>query len=231
MRIAGIVGGIGPESTVEYYRLAIALCRERAPGGSAPPILINSIDLDRMLGMIGENRLLEVTNYLLGEIERLARAGADFGALAANTPHVVFGALEERTPIPLVSLVDAACRAVVAQRLRRVGLFGTRFTMQAAFYPEALARSGIAAVLPSPEEQDFIHGIYIGELVKGVFRPETRARLHAIAGRLRDDEGADGVILAGTELPLILRDEAEAGLPLIDTTRAHVLEIVANICS
>jgi aspartate racemase len=103
--------------------------------------------------------------------------------------------------------------------------------MQASFYPEGLARSGIALVLPTSDEQDYIHEKYMGELVKGVFRSETRERLLAVVERLRSKDGIDGVILGGTELPLILRDEKEAGLPVLDTTRIHVGEIVANICS
>jgi len=231
MKTAGIIGGIGPESTIEYYRLAVALYRERTGDGSYPPLLINSIDLTRMLGLIGEDRLPQVTDYLLGEVEKLARAGADFGALAANTPHVVFEPLQQRSPIPLISIVESTCRTAGARGLRRVGLLGTRFTMQASFYPEGLARSGIALVLPTSDEQDYIHEKYMGELVKGVFRSETRERLLAVVERLRSKDGIDGVILGGTELPLILRDEKEAGLPVLDTTRIHVGEIVATICS
>ena len=231
MKTAGIIGGIGPESTIEYYRLAVALYRERTGDGSYPPLLINSIDLSKMLGLIGESRLPELTDYLLGEVEKLARAGADFGALAANTPHVVFEPLQQRSTIPLISIVESTCRAAGARGLRRVGLLGTRFTMQASFYPESLARSGIALALPTSEEQDYIHEKYMGELLKGVFRSETRERLLAVVERLRTKDGIDGVILGGTELPLILSDEKQAGLPLLDTTRIHVGEIVATMCS
>ena len=231
MKTAGIIGGIGPESTIEYYRLAVAQYRDRTGDGSYPPLLINSIDLSKMLGLIGESRLPELTDYLLGEVEKLARAGADFGALAANTPHVVFEPLQQRSTIPLISIVESTCRAAVARGLRRVGLLGTRFTMQASFYSEGLARSEIALVLPTSEEQDYVHEKYMGELVKGVFRSETRERLLAVVERLRTKDDVDGVILGGTELPLILRDEKEAGLPLLDTTRIHVGEIVATMCS
>lgn len=232
MKTAGIIGGIAPESTVEYYRLAVRLYRERTRDDSYPPILINSIDLTKMLGLIGMGQLPEVTDYLLGEIDRLARAGADFAALASNTPHIVFGALRDRSSIPLLSIVDATCQAAAARSLRRVGLFGTRFTMQASFYSEGLGREGIDVVVPSLEEQDFIHEKYMGELVKGVFRPETRERLLAIVERLRARAGIDGLILGGTELPLLLREEERrAGIPLLDTTRIHVEEIVATVCT
>ena len=201
MKTVGLIGGIGPESTIEYYRLTIARYRERMGDGSYPPILINSIDLTRMLDLVGANRLPELTDYLLGEIEKLARAGASIGALAANTPHIVFEPLRQRSPIPLISIVEATCQAAEARGIRRAGLFGTRFTMQAPFYPRGLARAGIACAIPSPAEQDYIHEKYMVELVNGVFRPETRDRLVAIIHRLRREEGIDSVILGDGASP------------------------------
>jgi aspartate racemase len=230
MKVAGIVGGIGPESTIEYYRGIVKLYRERKPDGSYPQVVINSIDAGRMLGLFGGNRLAEATDYLAGEVERLARAGAHFGAVAANTPHLVFDALQERSSIPLLSIVDATCRAAKARGLRRVGLLGTRYTMGARFYPDGLSRAGLGVALPSPEDQDYVHEKYMGELVAGVFRPETKAGLLAVVERLRSREALDGVILGGTELSLILHD-GDAVVPLLDTTRIHVDEIVARMLS
>ncbi len=145
MKTAGIIGGIGPESTIEYYRQIVAVYRDRKPDGSYPPVLINSIDLTKMLDMIGADRLPDVTEYLLGEVCKLSRAGADFGALAANTPHVVFDALRPQSPIPLISIVEVTCQAAQVRGLKRVGLFGTRFTMQGRFYPAVFAPAGISA--------------------------------------------------------------------------------------
>lgn len=140
------------------------------------------------------------------------RAHAEVALVAANTPHMVFDELQRRSPIPLVSIVEATCAEVAARGLRKPALFGTRFTMQSHFYPDDFVR-------PSAEEQDVIHGIYFGELVKGIFRDESRARLLAIIDAMLARHGIDGVILGGTELPLILH---EAPVPLLDTTRIHV---------
>ncbi len=230
MKTVGIVGGIGPESTIEYYRGIVRLYRERRPDGSYPQIVIDSIDAGRMLGLFGGNRLEEATDYLAGEVERLARAGADFGAVAANTPHLVFDALEERSSIPLLSIVDATCRAATARGLRRVGLLGTRYTMGARFYPDGLSRAGLQMALPSPEDQEYVHEKYMGELVAGVLRPETKAGLLGVVERMVSREAIDGVILGGTELSLILHD-GDAVVPLLDTTRIHVDEIVARLLS
>jgi aspartate racemase len=230
MKIAGIVGGIGPESTIEYYRGIVRHYRERNADGSYPRIVINSVDASKMLGLFGENRLPAATDYLAGEVERLARAGADFGVVAANTPHLVFDALQERSSIPLLSIVTATCRAAKRQGLRRVGLLGTRYTMGARFYPEGLTRAGIEVALPSPEDQDYVHEKYMGELVAGVIRPETKDGLLAVVERMKARESIDAVILGGTELSLILRD-GDAAVPLLDTTQIHVEEIVTRMLS
>ena len=230
MKTLGIVGGIGPESTVDYYRSLIQMWREETQDESAPPILINSIDLKKMLDLIAANALSEVVAYLSGEMQRLARAGADVGLFAANTPHIVFDELERQSPIPLISIVEATRDVAEQLGLRRLGLFGIRFTMRGRFYSDVFSKAGITLVVPEESEQAYIHDIYINELVKGVFLPETRERLLAIADRLANEEQAQGLILAGTELPLILR-EARCGIPLLDTTQIHVKAALRRLLS
>lgn len=224
----GIIGGIAPGSTVDYYRLLIESYRERKPDGSYPSILINSIDLTRMLGLVAGQRLEELTTWLLAEVERLARAGADLGLLASNTPHIVFEELRRASPIPLISIVEAACDAAVALGLKTVGLLGTRFTMEGRFYPEVFARRGIVVWPPTIEDQALVHEKYLTELVPGRFRPETQHQVLAVIERL-GEAGAEGVLLAGTELPLLLRDAGEPGVPLLDTTRIHVSRAVDEL--
>ncbi|HEX5706918.1 MAG TPA: amino acid racemase [Pyrinomonadaceae bacterium] len=231
MKTLGIIGGIGPESTIEYYRLLIDTFQERTRDGSYPHVIVNSIDLKRMIDWFTKGELSEVVEYLTGELQRLARAGADFALLSANTPHAVFDALSTRSPIPLLSIVEATCAEAKLRGLKKLALFGTRFTMQGRFYPEVFTREGVALVVPDEEEQAFIHERYMNELLKGVFLEETRERLVAIAGRLKESEGVEGLILGGTELPLILRGESAAGLPLLDTTRIHVNAAVAQLLS
>jgi aspartate racemase len=229
MKTLGIVGGIGPESTIEYYRLLVASYRKQRPDGSFPPILINSIDMTKMLALIGANQMAEVTNYLTGEVNKLARAGADFALLAANTPHIVFDEIRRAAKIPLISIVEAACEASRAKGISRAGLFGTRFTMQGSFYPDVFNRRGIQLVLPDEPEQDYVHDKYMHELVHGVYLDETRRSLLSIADRLIDQQHIQGLILGGTELPLILHDEDYRGIPLLDTTRIHVERAIARM--
>src|SRR3972149_593627 len=213
MKTLGIIGGIAPESTIEYYRLIIASYRERRGDGSYPSILINSIDLKRMLGLVGAQDLVGLTDYLVGEVVKLARAGADVGLLASNTPHLVFEDIQRCSPIPLISIVEAACAAAQALGLKKVGLLGTRFTMQGRFYPEVFSRQGITLVVPDKEDQDYVHDRYMRELVEGVFRTETRERVLAIVDRMRVREGIQGGILGGTELPFSFARDPTRGFP------------------
>jgi aspartate racemase len=231
MKTVGVIGGIGPESTIEYYRQLIAAYRAQKPDGSYPPIVINSVNMKALVDLFEANDLVKVTEYLVGAIQKLADAGAEYGLLAANTPHIVFDEIRGRSPIPLVSIVEATCEAARASGLKRLGLLGTRFTMQGQFYPHVFSTAQIALVVPQPHEQTYIHDKYMNELVKGIILPETRQRLLLIVDRLKEQERLDGLILGGTELPLILGDVADRGIPFLDTTRIHVQAIVARAWS
>jgi aspartate racemase len=221
VKTLGIIGGIGPESTIEYYRAVIASYREQREDGDYPSIIINSINLKRMIDLITANQLAVVADVLVAEVERLARAGADFSLMASNTPHIVFDDVQRRSSMPLLSIVQAACDAAKALGLKKVGLFGTRFTMQGRFYPDVFARAGIALIVPQLDEQVLIHEKYMGELLNNIFLEETRERLLAIVEQLKTRDSIEGLILGGTELPLILRDSSSSGIPFLDTIQIH----------
>lgn len=222
MKTLGIVGGIGPESTIEYYRFILDGYRARVPDGSAPHLVIDSIDVNRGIAMLEANDLAALADYVSESVERLTRAGAEIALMAANTPHIVFEEVERRATIPMISLVQAACGRALALGSRKLGLLGTGFTMRGRFYPEVFERAGIALVAPDEEEKEFIHRAYLGELLKNKFLPETRERILAVVNRLRDQDGIEAVILAGTELPLLLRGAEPEGVPFLDTTLIHV---------
>jgi aspartate racemase len=229
MKTVGIIGGIGPESTIEYYRRIHALYRERTGDGSAPSILINSIEMQKLVRWVEANQLGEMARYLTEEVEKLARGGADFGLLSANTPHLVFDAVAQQSSIPLISIVQATCEAAKARGLKRLGLLGTRFVMQASFYPDALADHQIEMVVPNEEERAYVHDKYMHELVKGTILPETHEQLTAIIKTLKERSQIDGVILGGTELSLILREDNVFGVHVLDTTQIHVEAAVARL--
>ena len=231
MKTLGVIGGIGPESTIEYYRHLIAAHRARKPDGSYPAIVINSINMKTLLDMIEADDRVKMVEYLVGEIQKLARAGAQCGLLAANTPHIVFDEIRRKSPIPLVSIVEATCEAAKALGLKRIGLFGTSFTMLGDFYPRVFSAERIELVVPQPDEQAYIHERYMNELVKGAILAETRRGLLAIVDRMKEQERIEGLILGGTELPLILGDVTDQGIPFLDTTRIHVEAAGASVWS
>ncbi len=228
-KTVGIVGGIAPESTIQYYRQIVSSYQALTSDSEFPPVIINSIHMTKMLDLIGAKKLTEVTEYLLQEIQKLQRAGADFAVLASNTPHIVFDELQRQSAIPLISIVETACLAAKEQGLKRLAILGTRFTMQGTVYPTVFAAAGIELVAPQVEEQDTVHNIYMGELVKGILLPESRDRLLKIIETLHARDGIDGVILGGTELPLILTEPSHDGIPLLDTTKLHVARIVERL--
>jgi aspartate racemase len=229
VKTLGIIGGVGPESTIEYYRTIIALYRERIRDGSYPQLIINSVDLKKGMDFMAANDLTGAAKHLLDEIGKLARAGADFGLIAANTPHVVFDDIQPMSPLPLISIVEATCAAAKACKLKRLGLFGTHFTMQGKFYPKVFSREGIQLVVPEVEDQNYVHDKYMSELVNGVFLPETREGLLKIVDRLRMTQRIEGLILGGTELSLILTDETHNGLPILNTAKIHCQAAVTQM--
>jgi len=228
MKTLGLIGGTGPESTVDYYRLLIAQYREKA-GGNSPLVIINSVNLKQMIDWMGANELGKVTDYLVEAFGKLEKAGADFGALTANTPHIVFDELKQRCSLPLISIVEATCERAEALGFKTVGLFGTRYTMQAPFYPAVFSRTNVKLVMPNAQEQEFIHDKYFNELLKDVFLPETRDAVLAIADEMKARDGIEGLILGGTELPLILRREEHNGIHFLDTTRIHVDRLIKEL--
>ena len=231
MKTVGIIGGIGPESTIEYYRGIIAGYRERQTDGSYPSIILNSINLRVLLGLITANELDQATDHLVDELQKLARAGVDFGVIAAGTPHIVFDQVRERSPLPLISIVEATCDAAARMNLKKIALFGTRFTMQGRFYKDVFSKAGIKLVVPEADEQAYIHDKYMNDLVHGIVLPETRERLLRILDQMKERDGVEGLILGGTELSLIIKDAEHNGLPILDTTRIHVARIVAELLS
>src|SRR5215471_17240921 len=169
MKTLGIIGGLGPESTVDYYQRIIALYRERTGDGSYPEFIINSVNLRKGLDFMDTGDLTGMADYLLQAIDKLARAGADFGLISANTPHIVFDEVASKSPIPLISLVEATCAAAKERKLKRLALFGTRYTMQGTFYSKVVSRKGIELLVPEPEDQNYIHDKYMNQLVPGKF--------------------------------------------------------------
>jgi aspartate racemase len=224
MRKIGLVAGLGPESTLDYYRLIIRDFQERK-SPDYPEILIWSANLTEGVKLMEAKLREPLTEWLLHKVEALARAGADLAAICSNSPHVVFEDVRRRSPLPLVSIVEAACDRVVALGLKRPGLMGTAFTMQADFYPEAFRARGLNVAVPAAEDQELIHRKLFTEIELGVIKDETREQLLGVVERMIRRDGIDALVLGCTELPLILTRD-EFGIPFLNTTAVHVEAIV-----
>jgi aspartate racemase len=223
----GLVGGLGPESTIDYYRRILERWAEDRPG-SAPGVVIDSLDVQQALRLVQQDRAALV-DYLAASLARLAGAGADFAVLTANTPHLVFDELVARSPLPLLSIVETCADAAERLDMKRLLLLGTRFTMDGPSYPEVFGRRGLGIVTPEAADVTWVHDRYVGELLKGEFRDDTRQGFVALIERVRDASRIEAVILGGSELPLLLRAPEIAGIPLLDTTTLHVEAIVSRL--
>jgi len=228
MRRLGIIGGIAPPSTIDYYRHLTTRYEQRSPDRSYPQIILDSIDGRRFFALLEAADHPAMIEVLLTELERLARAGADIAVFASNTPHLVFDEVAASSPLSLISIVEEVAKVAAATGFRRVGLLGARFTMEAGFYPSVFGRHGIDVVVPTLRDREYVHERYFGELVEGRFLARTRAGVLAVVARLAAVEKIDAVILGGTELPLLLGD-AEAAVPMLDTTSIHVDAIIQRL--
>ncbi|MGH8243964.1 MAG: aspartate/glutamate racemase family protein [Steroidobacteraceae bacterium] len=228
-KIVGLIGGITPEATIDYYRRTVAGYRDKHREGRHPAIVITSLDLQYAVQLFATRRYDELADTLMREVARLERAGAAFGAIACNTAHVVFDDIARRSTLPLLSIVDVTCAAAKHRGIRQPALFGTRFLMREPLYRRVFARAGLNVLLPSSADQEIIHAKYMDEIVAGVLKVETRDILITIAKRMRDHDGADGLILGGTEFSPLLSGVEIDGLPLLDTTRLHVEAIVEKL--
>jgi aspartate racemase len=225
-KVIGFIGGIAPPSTIDYYQRIIAGFQERDQTHHFPSILINSIDMTKMLDLVSNKDFDTLVEYLSGEIRKLKNGGADFAVLASNTPHIVFEQLRKKSDIPLISIVEAALMRAKKLGYKKLGLFGTISTMQGGFYQTGFSREGIEIILPSLESQNYIHDKYMNEFVKGIFLEETKKACMDIVHHMIQKNNIEGLILGGTELPFVLKEEDFDNFRLLNTTEIHVDSIL-----
>ena len=156
MKKIGIIGGLGPESTVDYYREIISAFNTKHADLAYPEIIVYSANLNMLMGFVETESWLELSQWLLGVINSLHRAGAEFAAIASNTPHIVFDEIKTKSPVPLLSIVEETCNKAKKMELKRVGLMGTKLTMETDFYKKPFISKGISVAVPSEEEQQFL---------------------------------------------------------------------------
>jgi aspartate racemase len=222
----GMIGGIAPASTVDYYQRIIARFQERTGQREYPSIIINSINMTQMMNMITNDELDELVDYLSEEIFVLEKAGAKVIFIASNTPHLVYDQLAKRVKTKMVSIVESTIAYAQSKGYNRLGLFGTLATMEGDFFQDGFEANGMEIITPMPDERKFIHKIYMDELVRGRFLPESKNRLVSIAQRMYNEGQIDSLILGGTELPLIMKSSDMEDIELLNTTKIHVESIL-----
>lgn len=221
MKKIGILGGMSPEASIEYYRLFVKLTKEKESYGNFPELIIYNLNFEDFCNPVSKGRHKEVIELLRTKLKAIEDAGADFVLMASNTPHMYYADLKEEISIPLLSIVKATADAASEKGFQKVGLLGTDFTMTSDFYPEELSNHGLKTVIPDEQDRKYVHSKIMNELVAGNFRESTRKKLTELIRKLKEEKNIDGAVLGCTELPLILSEE-EVGVPVLDTTRIHV---------
>jgi len=215
----GILGGMSPESTTIYYEYITRTYRERFGDHGYPEILILSVSFQEFMDWMREDRWDLITEKIVEGLTHLHKGGADFGLIATNTMHAVFDEVEKRSPMPLISIVDATAEEVRKERLQVVGLLGSTFTMGGDFYKKKLLSYSIDTIVPGKKDQEYVNRVIFEELVNGQILQSSRKGFIRIIEDLKD-RGVQGVILGCTEIPLLVREE-DVDMKLFDTTVIH----------
>lgn len=228
MKKLGLVGGMGPESTIPYYHDIVYGVQNRTGGDFFPPLTIESVNVFEVLRFCREADYDGLTDYLMAAINSLVRSGADLIALTANTPHIVFHRLQEQSRVPLVSIIEAARDEALGLNIHRVGLLGTIFTMTGDFFKAPFCDSGIEIMTPVREEMEFVNDKISSELERGIVKEETQEAFRKIIERMKKDRGIEAILLGCTELPLILNDKVSP-VPCLDTMKIHIQALIERI--
>lgn len=224
MKKIGLVGGIGPASTVEYYLGLIAKCHKNQGNDIYPEIVIDSVNMAKHDRALTECDYDSLCDYLVCSLSSLKAAGAEITAITANTEHIVWDRVCDRFPLPVISIVDATVNEIKRQGYKRILVFGTAFTLRSGLYKNALEKNGIAAIVPSEEDIAIIGNLIYPNLENGIVLPEDKKKLIALAEKYIEEENADAMILGCTELPLAIKP-GDVSVPTLNTTEIHINEI------
>jgi len=222
-----IIGGLGPESTMDYYKEIIGVFNTKYAELAYPEIIVYSANMNKLMDFVATKDWFALSGWLLGMISSIHVAGAEFAAIASNTPHIVFDEIQSKSPIPLLSIVEETCKRAQEMGLKNIGLMGTKLTMEAEFYKKPFASKGMSIVVPSDQEQQVIQDKLFFEIELGIIKDSTREELLLIVKRMVDEDQIDSLILGCTELPLILT-ESRYDIPFLNTSAIHCESIIRN---
>lgn len=229
-KVPGIIGGVGPASTLDYYNDLINGFRTITKDNSYPNILIKSIDMTLMLSFLDANNYDGLVVFLKNHVQNLKDAGADFAAIASNTPHIVFEELSKVSPLPLVSIVESTCQYAKEKDYEKVLILGTKFTMQSTLYTSAFERYGIKAIVPSSSDIEKVHSLIFPKLEDGIVVPEDKEDMIFLSNRICKEQNIDAVVLGCTEIPIMIK-EGDLDCPILNTTQIHTKSILSKMFS
>jgi aspartate racemase len=224
MKTIGMIGGMSWESSIEYYRLVNEAVKQQLGGLHSAQCLLYSVDFDEIERYQHQGDWEPATQVMIAAAQRLERGGADFVVICTNTMHKMADEVQAAIQLPLLHIVDATAQAIKTQGLSKVGLLGTRFTMQEDFYVGRLRSHGLDVIIPDAEEREIVHRIIYQELVLGKILPSSRDEYQRIIQNLAQ-RGAEGIVLGCTEIGLLVKQE-DTSLPVLDTTLVHALAAV-----
>ncbi len=228
MKTIGILGGLGPEATVDYYKEIIKGFNKLNGDGSLtyPEIVIYSVTMSRFIGLLNKGEKEKAAEYLIECLQKIKNSDADFAVLSANTPHLMFEYIQSKIDLPLISIVDSCAQKANESGLKKCGLIGTKFTMQNNFYQEVFDKYNIQIIVPDAMDIETINTRLFKELELGIFKDETKKEILNIIMKLKEQESIDSVILGCTEFPLMFTEDEYLGIPFLNTTRIHVEAII-----
>jgi aspartate racemase len=225
VKTIGLIGGMSWESSIEYYRIINETAKMKLGGLHSAKSIMYSVDFAEIEKLQSQARWQEAAQVLIDAAQRLESGGADFIVLCTNTMHKVAGDIQAHIHIPFLHIADATARQIKEAGFRKIGLLGTRFTMEEDFYKNRLIQKyGLDVIIPNAQERELVHRVIYDELVVGQIRPTSRARYIEIIEQLIQ-EGAEGIILGCTEIGLLIHD-GDCKVPLFDTTKIHAVAAV-----
>lgn len=225
MKTIGLIGGMSWESTVEYYKIINETVKLRLGGFHSAKCLMYSVDFEKIEILQHENKWDELTDIMIDIAKKLKDAGADFIVICTNTMHKMAGDIEEKAQIKVLHIAEAAGKEIINRKIKKVGLLGTSFTMEQDFYKKLLKDNfNIDVIIPSAKEREIIHKVIYDELCKGIINEESKDEYIKIINNLVLN-GADGIILGCTEIPLLIKQE-DVDVPVFDTTTIHSISAV-----
>lgn len=219
MKTIGLVGGTSWVSTVDYYRLINQYTYQKLGGLNSAKIILYSVNFNEIDLKIKKRKLEDAYPVIQAAVSAIKKAGADCLLLGANTLHIFASQVLSEFELPLIHIGEATAREVKNQKLSKVGLLGTKYTMEKDFYHSKLKGFGIESMVPEKEDRLFIHDTIINELLNEEFKPESKKRFLEIIDQLVK-QGAEGIILGCTEIPLLIKQE-DTRIPLFNTTEIH----------